>query len=230
MIYFNFRFALVLIISNLYFLFSVFAQKTDKQGIIYDGNIGSDKIILVAESEDSDFMKGYFVLNRGKAVEEVYPFSIDFSGSKPFFQSAMFVGPLKQTFRDSSEWSGTMKLMNKKKRFLFFRPKADFELALRPAVNAKPTERYQAEVFDSIEVKPNILYGKAKGYWTRSPYSDDPYIVTLGKGLIKTFKDHELLDLKLDLYFFKNRFVEKAACCNADSWRSFLYRQQRIGF
>ena len=66
-----FRFTFISIITNLYFLFPVSAQKTDKPRGVYDGNIGSDKIILVAESEDADFMKGYFVLNRGKAVEEV---------------------------------------------------------------------------------------------------------------------------------------------------------------
>ena len=65
------RVALVFLISNLYILFPVYAQKADKPTGVYDGNIGSDKIILVAESENADFMKGYFVLNRGKAVEEV---------------------------------------------------------------------------------------------------------------------------------------------------------------
>jgi pimeloyl-ACP methyl ester carboxylesterase len=204
-----FRFALIFLINGLCFLFSASAQIADKPKGIYDGNIGNDKIILVAENEDADFMKGYFVLNRGKAVEEVHPFSIDFSGSKPFLQSALYVGPLNQAFRDSSEWSGTIKLMNRKKRFLFFRPKAEFDLVLRPAVNAEPTERYQKEVFDNIEVKTDISYGKAYGYWTRSPYSDDPYIVTLGKGLIKTFKDHELLDLKLDLYFSRTDLLKK---------------------
>ena len=202
-------FTFAFIITNLYFLFPVSAQKADKHGGIYDGNIGNDKIILVAESEDADFMKGYFVLNRGKAVEEVHPFSIDFSGSKPFLQSSMYVGPLKQAFRDSTEWSGTIKLMNKKKRFLFFRPKAEYDLALRPEVNPEPTERYQKEVFNNIEVKTDISYGKAYGYWTRSPYSDDPYIVTLGKGLIKTFKENELLDLKLDLYFSRTDLLKK---------------------
>lgn len=202
-------FTFAFIITNLYFLFPVSAQKADKHGGIYDGNVGSDNIILVAESEDADFMKGYFVLNRGKAVEEVHPFSIDFSGSKPFLQSAIYVGPMKQAFRDSTEWSGTIKLMNKKKRFLFFRPKAEYDLALRPEVNPEPTERYQKEVFNNIEVKTDISYGKAYGYWTRSPYSDDPYIVTLGKGLIKTFKENELLDLKLDLYFSRTDLLKK---------------------
>ena len=201
-------FALAFIITNLYFQFPVSAKTADKPRGIYDGNVGRDKIILVAESEDAVFMKGYFVLNRGKAVEEVHPFSVDFSRSKPFLQSAMYVGPIKQDFKDSKEWSGTIKLMNKK-RFLFFCPKAKFDLALRPEVKAEPTERYQKEVFDNIEVKTDILYGKAYGYWTRSPYSDDPYIVTLGKGLIKTFKENELLDLKLDLYFSRTDLLKK---------------------
>jgi pimeloyl-ACP methyl ester carboxylesterase len=202
-------FALAFIICNLYFLFPLSAQTADKARRIYDGNIGNDKIILVTESEDADFMKGYFVLNRGEAVEEVHPFSIDFSGNNPFLQSDLFVGLMKPAFKDSSMWRGSIKLMNRKKRFLFFRPKAEFDLALRPVVNAEPTERYQKEVFDNIEVKTDISYGKAYGYWTRSPYSDDPYIVTLGKGLIKTFKDHELLDLKLDLYFSRTDSLKK---------------------
>ena len=60
---------------------------------VYDGSIGDDKIILVEESKDPVFMKGYFVLNRGKAVEEVHPFSVNYLGSTPFFQSDLFTGP-----------------------------------------------------------------------------------------------------------------------------------------
>ena len=75
-----------------------------------------------------------------------------------------------------------------------------------------PTERYQEEIFDDIEVKSDILYGKAMGYWTRSPYSDDPYVVTLGKGLIKSFKDQELLDLKMDLYYSKTDLLKNRPC------------------
>ncbi len=204
----NFSFAFIFIITNLYFLLPLNAQTGIEPKLVFDGNIGSDRIILVAETEDQFFMKGYYVLNRGKAVEETHPFSIDYSGKKPFMQSDLFVGPIKEVFKDSTVWSGTMKLLNKKKRFLFFSPKATFDLALRPVVDVKPTERYQNEVFENIEVKSDILYGKANGYWTRSPYSDDPYVVTLGKGMIKTFKDSELLDLKLDLYFSRTDLLK----------------------
>ncbi|HPE76468.1 MAG TPA: alpha/beta hydrolase [Draconibacterium sp.] len=206
----NLRFALACIVACIYCSFPGYAQPTALRQSVYDGNIDNDKIILVGESKDPVFMKGFFVLNRGNAVEDVHPFSVDFSGRKPFFQSDLFTGPMKQAPTDSTQLSGTLKLMNKKKRFLFFRPKAAFDFNLRPAVKINPTEKYKEEVFNDIEVKRDILYGKALGYWTHSPYSDDPYVVTLGKGLIKSFKDLQPLDLKLDLYFsktdnFKNR-------------------------
>ncbi|MGE0021959.1 MAG: alpha/beta hydrolase, partial [Draconibacterium sp.] len=202
-------FTLTFIITNIYFLISGLAQTVDKPAKVYDGYVGNDKIILVSEHKTADFLKGHFVLNRGKAVEETHPFSIDFSRSKPFMQSDLYVGSINSTLKDSAQWNGKLKLMNKKKRFLFFRPKAAFELSLRPETKATPSERYQNEFFDNIEVKSNIIYGKANGYWTSSPYSNDPYVVTLGKGVIKTFKDNEPLDLKMDLYFSRTDSLKK---------------------
>jgi hypothetical protein len=191
------------------FLASAEAQIASQQPGIFDGNVGADKIILVEESKKDDLLKGLFVLNRGRSVEEVHPFSVDLSGRKPFFQSDLYVGSIKTSEKDSMQWNGKLKLMNKKKRFIFFRPKAEFTLNLRPEVEAKPSERYQKDYFDNIEVKSNVVYGKANGYWTSSPYSNDPYVVTLGKGMIKTFKDNELLDLKLDLYFSRTDSLKK---------------------
>jgi len=194
-----------------FFLFSatLFSQSKDNTQMFYDGRVGSDKIVLVSEAVNQNFLKGYFVLNRGKSVEEVHPFSVDLTGKKPFFQSDLYVGSIKSTIQDSVQLTGKLKLMNRKKRFFFFRPKAEFELSLRPGLKTKPSERYQKEFFDNIEVKSNVVYGKANGYWTSSPYSNDPYVVTLGKGLIKTFKDNELLDLKLDLYFSRSDSLKK---------------------
>lgn len=212
MVSFNFRFALACFITNLYFLFSVNAQSPIQQKTVFDGSINGDKIILVEERQNAGFTKGYFVLNRGKAVEDVHPFSVDFSGRKPYFQSDLYTGSLNSNYMDSTLWNGTLKLMNKKRRFLFFRPKAAFDFTLRPAVNVVSSERYQNEIFERVDVKSDILYGRAKGYWTRSPYSNDPYVVTLGKGLIKSFKDPELLDLKLDLYYSKKDTLKNKPC------------------
>jgi len=189
---------------------TVFAQNALPAKGTYDGKVGDDQLILVVESTEPEMLKGYFVLNRGKAIEESHVFSLNTSEGKPFFQSDLFVGPLKSSKIDSKGMSGTLTLMNKRKRFFFWRPKASLSLAGREYVSVTPSERYQKEIFSNIEVKSDLLYGKAKGFWTRSPYSDDPYITTLSKGLVKSFKDPELLDLKLDIYYpktdvFKNR-------------------------
>lgn len=177
---------------------------------VYDGKIGADQVILVAEKYDSTILKGRFVLNRGKAVEESHAFSVNTSGSKLIFQSDLYLGKIKSPKIDSTSFEGKIKLLNRKPRFFFWRPKVELRFDLRPELKVTPNERYQKEIFSNVEVKRDLLYGKAKGYWTNSPYSDDPYITTLSKGLVKAFKDPDLLDLKLDVYYpktdvFKNR-------------------------
>ena len=177
----------------------------------YEGSVGNDRFILITESADSTKLKGYFIYSRGKAVEESHAFSVDFSVGKPFFQSDLFVGPLKSAKIDSTSMNGILTLMNKKKRFLFWRQKTNLSFARRPdEVQVIPSDRYQKEIFPGAVLKSDVIYGKAKGLWTNSPYSDDPYIEVLGKGMVKSFSDPEMLDLKMDIYYpktdvFKNR-------------------------
>lgn len=188
----------------------VFAQNNFPEKGIYDGKIGLEQFILVAETSAENLLKGSFVISRGKAVEESHSFSLNIRGAKPFFQSDLFVGPLKSAKTDSSAFSGTLTLLNRKKRFFFWRPKVSVSFVRRTELIVKPTERYQKEIFSGVEVKSDLLYGKAKGLWTNSPYSDAPYIEVLGKGMVKSFNDPELMDLNLDIYYpktdvFKNR-------------------------
>jgi len=201
---------LFLILCSILYSSHAFAQRFNFAQGIYDGKIGNDQLVMVAETSDSVFVRGYFVINRGKAVEEAHPFSMNMTGGLPFFQSDLYVGPLKSAKINPSAFNGKLTLLNLKKRFFFWRQKADLNFVRREDLQISPTGRYQKEIFSSIEVKSDLLYGKARGLWTRSPYSDDPYISTLSKGLIKSFKDVELLDLKLDVYYpksdiFKNR-------------------------
>ena len=188
---------------------TVASNNSPEKGI-YDGKIGNDQIILVAEETNSEIVKGYYVLNRGKAVEEQHSFSLAKTGSRLIFQSDLYLGVMKSSNINSDNFSGTLLLLNKKRRFFFWRQKATLNFIHRPEMVVTPTDRYQKEIFSGVEVKSDLLYGKAKGYWTNSPYSDDPYITTLSKGLVKAFNDPELLDLKLDIYYpktdlFKNR-------------------------
>lgn len=187
-----------------------FSQVNEPETGTYDGKIGNDQLVLVQESNDSEFARGYFVLNRGKAVEETHSFSLKLGQRDPFLQSDLFVGPIKSSKVTKNGIEGRITLLNKPRRFLFWRQKAQVNLVRREEIQVTQTERYQKEVFSNVEIKTDLLYGKAKGLWTHSPYTDEPYISTLSKGLIKSFKDPELLDLKLDVYYpktdlFKNR-------------------------
>lgn len=188
----------------------VSAQLTMPDKGVYDGKIGNDQLILIANKSDSSIVKGYFVQNKGKAVEETHVFSLQASGKKPIFQSDLYLGKMKTSGFNSNGFGGKLVLLNGKRRFLFWRPKVDLTFSRRTELQVSPTQRYQDEIFPDIVVKSNLLYGKAKGYWINSPYSDEPYITTLSKGLIKSFNDPQLLDLKLDVYYpktdvFKNR-------------------------
>lgn len=188
----------------------VFSQSNFPGKGTYDGKIGNDPLILVVDDSDSTLVKGFYVLNRGKAVEESHSFSLGKAGKSMLFQSDLYVGKMKGAKITMEDFSGTLSLLNKKKKFFFWRQKTELSFLRRPEIAVSPTGRYKEEIFPRVEVKSDLLYGKAKGYWTHVPYSDDPYITTLSKGMVKAFNDPELLDLKLDVYYprtdlFKNR-------------------------
>lgn len=198
--------ALIFILST----FWVNAQLNFPTKGIYDGEIGTDKLILIAEQSDSATTKGIFVKNRGKAVEETHVFSLLSSSAKPIFQSDLYVGKMKTSKFTPNSFEGKLVLLNGKRKFLFWRTKVNLSFTRRPENPITTGKRYQEEVFPDVVVKSDLIYGKAKGYWTNSPYSNEPYITTLSKGLIKSFDDPQLLDLKLDVYYpktdiFKNR-------------------------
>jgi alpha/beta superfamily hydrolase len=193
-------------------MLSVRSQNITQTGT-YDGTIGTDRIILIADQSDAAVLKGFFVMNRGVAVEETHSFNINFDGRRIFFQSDLYPGKMKTSTFTATGFQGRMVLLNGKRRFLFFRPKIDISFIRRAEPQSvEPTQRYQEEIFPRIDVKSDLVYGKARGYWTNQPYSDEPYITTLRKGLIKSFSDGKLLDLKLDVYYPKTDLFKNRPC------------------
>lgn len=175
---------------------------------IYDGQVGSEKVILIAEGSSAVQMKGFFILNRGKSLEETHSFTMQYSGKKLVFQSDIYTGSLKGT-SDSISFNGKISLYNKKKRFLFWYQKEEFKLVKRPETTFFPSKRYQKEIFTNINVTENIVYGRALGYWTEKPYNDEPYLEVVANGVMNLFKDPDSLDLKLDLYQPLNDTLKK---------------------
>jgi|WetSurMetagenome_2_1015567.scaffolds.fasta_scaffold22168_2 dienelactone hydrolase len=165
----------------------------------YDGNVGTEKIILVAEDSDLGMMKGIFVLNLGKAVEETHSFTLQYSGNKLIFQSDLYYGCIKGS-SDSNSLKGKISLYNKKKKFFFWYQKEEFNMVRRSETTFLPSKRYQDEIFPEIKITENIVYGRALGYWTEKDYNDESILEVMAKGISNLFLDPDSLDLKLDIY------------------------------
>jgi dienelactone hydrolase len=174
----------------------------------YDGNVGSEKIILMVEGSEHGMTRGIFVLNRGKAVEETHSFTLQYSGTKLIFQSDLYYGCVKGSC-DSNSLNGKISLYNKKKKFFFWYQKEEFNMVKRAETTFLPSKRYQEEIFPEISVTENIVYGRALGYWTEKDYNDESILEVMAKGISNLFLEPDSLDLKLDLYQPNNDTLKK---------------------
>lgn len=74
----------------------------------------------------------------------------------------------------------------------FFKPYAE------PPFTEYRSKRFQGDVFP-VEVLNNVVYGKAKGYWTSYPMNDSKFLKMLTKTIGKTIS-YKNLDLDMDIY------------------------------
>ncbi|HOK39166.1 MAG TPA: alpha/beta hydrolase [Bacteroidales bacterium] len=79
-------------------------------------------------------------------------------------------------------------------------PKTFFAAKYREPDYKTFPKRYKEKVFSDINVKNDIIYGKAKGYWTSYPAEEESYLDILLKGILSTLKKKDL-ELKADVYF-----------------------------
>jgi len=165
----------------------------------YDCTIGNEKIILIAETVSPELIKGIFVLNQGKSVEDTHSFIITVKGSKPVIQSDLYSGSFKGVTTDEG-FSGKISHFNKKKKLLFFYQKSSVTMVKRMEVAPLPSDRYKKEIFDNIDITKDIKYGKAIGYWTHNPYNNEPYIEVISRSINITMKELDSLDLKMDIF------------------------------
>ena len=50
-----------------------------------------------------------------------------------------------------------------------------------------------------VSIRKDVVYGRAKGYWTSNPENEDKYAKIIAKSILKTLREKEL-DLNMDLY------------------------------
>lgn len=164
---------------------------------IYDGNIGGKKLILLIEESMETNASGYFVYNGKNAVEDLVAFEIKFDDNQLAFVSPDFNGNIEAELTDNGF---TGKLHQKVSIFQFWKRKRKFQFVKREIEQIRTITRYKEEIFEDLLIEKDLVYGNAKGYWTETPYLDDPYIEILGRGMVNLFKGEKELDLKLDIY------------------------------
>lgn len=166
---------------------------------VYDCLIGKDQLIMVIEESTADTASGYYLHNRNNAVEEVFEIRFAFDNDKLRIISSEYEG-IFSGFINENKLHGNFKQFNNKRFFLFWKNNLKVNSEKRTDKKTSFQSRYNNQIFDKITVRNDVVYGRALGYWTQTPYLDDPYIEILGRGMINFFKAPKMLDLKMDIY------------------------------
>jgi len=166
---------------------------------IYDGTIGKDQLIVEISSTMNNKVAGYYIYNGKNAVEKSHPITIEKLDNQSHLFSDEFDGFLVGKITPN-KITGTLQLKKSKFRLFFWRNRKNVALVRRIEFQIPNQNRYRYEVFHTYNLQKDITYGKANGYWTETPYLDDPYIEILAKGMVNLFRGEKDLDLKLDLY------------------------------
>ncbi len=166
---------------------------------IFDGKIGKHKIILIVENVDSLSAQGYFVYNRNRAVEKPQKFTLQKNKSSYRFQSENIEGIFSGTINEY-QIDGTLKKTKNLAWLFFWKNRMRVKLEKRDKIPLPDVTRFRTYICDEVTIEKDIVYGRAFGYWTETPYADDPYVKILGRGMINILRGETELDLKLDVY------------------------------
>jgi len=83
----------------------------------------------------------------------------------------------------------------------------NFKKYRKPSFVKYPS-RYKEKIFENIQVKHDVVYGNAEGYWDSYPTETETYIEILTKGVISTVSKKDL-DLKMDIYYPEGDSLDK---------------------
>lgn len=169
---------------------------------IYDGTIGKTNLILVINAKHELHATGYFIHNRKNVMEEKHNITFEVINNKLKIMSDEYWGELQGKI-SSSKITGTLRITDRKFRLFFWKNRLSINFKRRTEFNLASSKRYQEEIFSKIQFQEDIKYGEAQGYWTKTPYLDDPYIEILAKGMVNLLKGEKEQDLMLDIYLPK---------------------------
>ncbi len=165
----------------------------------YDIELAQQKLIMVVEEEETDTISGFYIYNKANAVEPKHPFKLSKNKSYLLFESDSINGKVKRK-NPPKPMHARFIVSGKNASFFFWKNRREMSYKKRQTYQAEISSRYNKKQFSKLKTDYDLVYGNAKGYWTDTPYLDDPYIYILGRGVINFWKGEKDLELKLDLY------------------------------
>ncbi|MBN2264098.1 MAG: hypothetical protein JW735_14360, partial [Prolixibacteraceae bacterium] len=164
----------------------------------YDLELAQQRLIMVIEEEESDTISGFYIYNNGNAVEQKHSFLLTTNKNYLFFESDSINGKIKK-INHPKPMHARFVVSGSKASIFFWKNRRQLSYTKRQTYQPEISSRYKQKQFNKIKTDYDLVYGNAKGYWTDTPYLDDPYIYILGRGVINFWKGEKDLDLKLDL-------------------------------
>ncbi len=169
-------------------------QKIDTAGYYY-GMVEDDRYFFKINASDENSISGYFYpVGQSAWVEEV-PFSIVYTNRRYHFIANGTDKEIRfRTVMDTASLSGEYATdpAGLNIRSFFFEPYPD------PPFTEYCSKRFREDTFP-VRLLNNVVYGRAKGYWTSYPLNDTKYLKMLTKTVGKTAA-YRNLDLDMDLY------------------------------
>lgn len=187
------------------FLSSGFHLQAGTQQVIlpgrgtFDGLIGEQQVILFIEKSDNQKAQGFFIRVNNHAVERKIRFNLIRKKKTLRFESDEITGKITGQTDDNSI-TGKIKRSDQGWLKSLFRSAEIIQLTKRKGNRIPFSNRYKNPIFNEVDLQTGIEYARAKGLWTRTPYSDDPYIEVVAKGILNSLKKEDNLPLLLDLY------------------------------
>lgn len=174
----------------------------------YIGEVGDSTYIFKIDKLFKSKFSGRFYAINDKPIAECHKFEIKYHNRKYIFTSKGNSTTLKfdisvDTASIVGDFHTTITQTDRRG--------IAFEKYRAPAFEEYSSPRYASNCpsdYLDIETETDVVYGKAKGYWTSLPLDEDKVGKALLKGIGKTLSEKNL-NLTMDLYLPKDSVVKK---------------------
>lgn len=165
----------------------------------YFGKIGETRCFVKVDSSAPDLLKGHYFPIDSSGWTSPYAFEIRYTDGNYLFRSGsselnlrfnVQLNPFHIIGSYQTSW-----LMYDRKEIVLERYEEPFFTTYNTTLNMLLPE----PEIKTYKVFNNLVYGKARGYWTSNPEHEDKFAKVITKSILKTFQERNV-DLALDLY------------------------------